>query len=364
MRAFCDRPLWWATATVCAMRFQAAQIGGFQNRPICVWSGVRVEPSAEPSALTSLMAAAYFALVSASGGSGPELIGAAQEERLDLRPMGEHRRGQGRRRELVVAGVRPRLEGHGRRGRAVVGAQRDELGGDLPPEADARGLVLGRDAGEQRRVLLVDRGPLRGIELHEHVVGRGVGRRRGRAPCSETDADEVAPVAVVDRYDRVVDRRMDHRQVVGGVDGRRLVAGGGLEVEQELVPGYDRIGWDRRSWPAGPAPARCSWRAREATSAEHPRPADQGSQCSLQGGLREVELITTEHNTTCNSRSPLEAPAARSSRRGTRGGQPPQHARRSAPRERPAQAREDRHEREDEHAGLRRDEREVQARVE
>ena len=44
VRALWDRPLWWATATVWAIRFQVAQIGGFQNRPICVWSGVRVEP--------------------------------------------------------------------------------------------------------------------------------------------------------------------------------------------------------------------------------------------------------------------------------------------------------------------------------
>jgi hypothetical protein len=30
------------------MRFHAAQIGGFQNSPICVWSAVRVDPVAAP----------------------------------------------------------------------------------------------------------------------------------------------------------------------------------------------------------------------------------------------------------------------------------------------------------------------------
>ena len=61
---------WCASAAVCAIWFHVAQIGGFQNCPICVWSGVRVEPCAAPRALTSLIAAAYFGLVSASGGGG------------------------------------------------------------------------------------------------------------------------------------------------------------------------------------------------------------------------------------------------------------------------------------------------------
>jgi hypothetical protein len=53
-----------------AIVFQVAQIGGFQNRPIWVWSGVRVEPVAAPSALTSFTAAAYFGLVSDGGAGG------------------------------------------------------------------------------------------------------------------------------------------------------------------------------------------------------------------------------------------------------------------------------------------------------
>ena len=70
MRAFCDSVPPWPSAAVWAMRFQAAQIGGFQNRPIWVWSVVRVEPWAAPRALTSLIAAAYFELVNAGGGGG------------------------------------------------------------------------------------------------------------------------------------------------------------------------------------------------------------------------------------------------------------------------------------------------------
>src|SRR3954463_10090933 len=70
VRAFWDRVLWRASAAVCAIWFHVAQIGGVQNCPICVWSGGRVEPCAAPRALTSLIAAAYFGLVSASGGGG------------------------------------------------------------------------------------------------------------------------------------------------------------------------------------------------------------------------------------------------------------------------------------------------------
>jgi hypothetical protein len=41
-----------------AIWFQKFWIGGFQNRPICVCSGVRVVLVAEPRLLTSLIAAA------------------------------------------------------------------------------------------------------------------------------------------------------------------------------------------------------------------------------------------------------------------------------------------------------------------
>ena len=70
VRASCARLPCRATAAVWAIRFHAAQIGGFQNSPICVWSGVRVEPCAAPRAWTSWIAAAYFALVSGAGGGG------------------------------------------------------------------------------------------------------------------------------------------------------------------------------------------------------------------------------------------------------------------------------------------------------
>src|SRR4051794_21978807 len=61
---------WRAEMTVCAIWFHVAQIGGFQNRPICVWSGVLVEPPAIPSVCTSLMAAAYWGLASDGGAGG------------------------------------------------------------------------------------------------------------------------------------------------------------------------------------------------------------------------------------------------------------------------------------------------------
>src|SRR3954452_12167649 len=67
------------------MRFQVAQIGGFQNSPICVWSGVRVEPCATPRLLISLIAAAYFALVSAGGGCGRNWSAACRANGLTKR---------------------------------------------------------------------------------------------------------------------------------------------------------------------------------------------------------------------------------------------------------------------------------------
>src|SRR3954465_4597948 len=70
VRASSDRLPGWASSAVCAMRFQVAQIAGFQKRPISVWSAVRVEPDAAPSALTSSMAAAVLTLLRAGGAGG------------------------------------------------------------------------------------------------------------------------------------------------------------------------------------------------------------------------------------------------------------------------------------------------------
>src|SRR5438128_10684459 len=69
-RAVVGRSLWWAVATVWAIWFQKFWIGGFQNLPISVCSAVRVVLVAEPRLCTSLIAAAYAALVSAGGGAG------------------------------------------------------------------------------------------------------------------------------------------------------------------------------------------------------------------------------------------------------------------------------------------------------
>jgi hypothetical protein len=54
------------------MRFQTWWLvsGSRHSRATWVWSGVRVEPVALPSALTSLSAAAYSGLVRAGGGGG------------------------------------------------------------------------------------------------------------------------------------------------------------------------------------------------------------------------------------------------------------------------------------------------------
>ena len=70
MRAWSESPPGWASAAVSAMRFHAVQIGGFQNSPICVWSAVRVEPVAAPSARTSSSAATAFGLSIAGGAGG------------------------------------------------------------------------------------------------------------------------------------------------------------------------------------------------------------------------------------------------------------------------------------------------------
>src|SRR5437762_3188594 len=61
-----------AAATSWAMRFQTAWLvsGSRHSRATWVWSGVRVEPVARPSALASLNAAAYSGLVRAGGGPG------------------------------------------------------------------------------------------------------------------------------------------------------------------------------------------------------------------------------------------------------------------------------------------------------
>jgi hypothetical protein len=62
---------------------------------------------------------------------------------------------------------------------------------------------------------------------------------------------------VVDRHHGVIDRRVQHRQLVGRMDRRRLVARRGLEVEQESVPVDDRIDGGSGLWRlCGPA-GRC-----------------------------------------------------------------------------------------------------------
>src|SRR5437588_419476 len=61
-----------AAAASWAMRFQTWWLvsGSRQSRATWVWSGVRAEPVARPSALASLNAAAYSGLVRAGGGPG------------------------------------------------------------------------------------------------------------------------------------------------------------------------------------------------------------------------------------------------------------------------------------------------------
>ena len=114
---------------------------------------------------------------------GSELVGAADHERLDPRPVREGGRRERRWRELVVARARARLEREGRSARAVVGAPGKELRRDALPDTDAARLVRARrHPREQRRVLLVDRGAQARVELDQGVVRGGVrGRRDGGA---------------------------------------------------------------------------------------------------------------------------------------------------------------------------------------
>src|SRR5215207_1394312 len=72
IRAFSVRDISWLAATSWAMRFQTWWLvsGTRQSPATSVWSAVRVEPVALPSALASLNAAAYSGLVRAGGGPG------------------------------------------------------------------------------------------------------------------------------------------------------------------------------------------------------------------------------------------------------------------------------------------------------
>src|SRR5215813_9174567 len=69
-RAVVSRSVACAVATLAAIWFQKFWIGGAQNWPIWVCSGVRVVLVAEPRLCTSFSAAAYALLVSAGGGTG------------------------------------------------------------------------------------------------------------------------------------------------------------------------------------------------------------------------------------------------------------------------------------------------------
>src|SRR5689334_19458307 len=78
-RAFCSRVFPTAALTSWAMLFQCP--GGVsvpppsaQNNAICVWSAVRAEFTAAPSALTSLKAAVHSALLRAGGPGGRNCV--------------------------------------------------------------------------------------------------------------------------------------------------------------------------------------------------------------------------------------------------------------------------------------------------
>jgi hypothetical protein len=64
------RSVWCESAKVSAIWFQKFWIGGFQNLPISVCSGVLVALVADPRLCTSLMAAAYASLVNEGGDAG------------------------------------------------------------------------------------------------------------------------------------------------------------------------------------------------------------------------------------------------------------------------------------------------------
>src|SRR4029079_908757 len=75
----------------------------------------------------------------------------------------------------------------------------------------------------------------------EGVVCRGVGGRRRRRASRGVHVGQRARPAVVDRDDRIVDRRGQHRELVGRVDRGGLIAGRGLDSQQEAVPLDDGI---------------------------------------------------------------------------------------------------------------------------
>src|SRR4051794_41978782 len=99
---------WRAEMTVCAIWFHVAQIGGFQNRPICVWSGVLVAPPAIPSVCTSLMAAAYWGLASDGGGGGGKAQPRPPPERQSAPPARDPRAPSPRGARLPFAPAAPR----------------------------------------------------------------------------------------------------------------------------------------------------------------------------------------------------------------------------------------------------------------